>query len=737
MYAINESDGRLGGNMPALNTKAVRDLTDAENSRRDRIWELERMRRQPEMNRKKRRWLAKQGKKLAKCMPDASPEQIRAILEHRWSGNLVGSDVIILNGRKVTIAEILRNPDKYEGMTGPDPIEPYYRGGAQTCKVFMNRLNGRPMIYSQAHGGITYRLWHDAQSALAYLGSLDTTKAQAALKPVLHATRPNESAEAEWLLRELAKLLKTTKKALIKDYSSVLNGNIKAVSSFTDDLDQVNQSGASRINDLAHIAAETLRSNEQSIHTDDDQTWRYTGTHYERTSDTYLGQKLREILSKNGWEVEFGLTRATAEARTALKQITYSSTPINALDPKRILNFLNGELHFLSDGSIQFRAHAPSSLLTSVLRFNYDEDAKAPIFRQTLEELFYPLASERLRPRPKLEQRAYDKAYRENAVIMADHVEELLAYFLIPDRWITAWFLWIGGGSNGKTFLTQLLCLLLDDDAIESDRLQAFTKDNFGMERLIGKTIIIDDDLETGTKIPDDFVKKVSETKLLSANRKNKTSFPFKNRCALLLLTNNYPRITDVSDGMTRRIHTLEFPRRFYSSMEIEAMSEGPLKEYAKHDLADRQLINKIEAELPGVVNRLVIAYQRLVKHDGFRLPKDIKKSNKKLLSEANPLPMFVETQCARGPKFRYKTSKFVEDLAHWLDRENNDWMPQNKQVRTMMEQLGYETVLNNGYEHYVGIELGASTPNGKMNTDAENDSDEAEWDDWDSEDDI
>ena len=150
---------RFGGDMLALDTRAVRDLTDSEKAQCRRVWDEERRRLQPEMNRKKRRWLAKQGKKLAKCMPDASPEQICSILEHRWSGNLVGSDVIILNGRKVPVAEILLNPDKYDGMTGPDPIEPDYRNGAQTCKVFINRPNGRPMIFSQAHGGIKYQLW--------------------------------------------------------------------------------------------------------------------------------------------------------------------------------------------------------------------------------------------------------------------------------------------------------------------------------------------------------------------------------------------------------------------------------------------------------------------------------------------------------------------------------------------------------------------------------------------------
>ena len=77
------------------------------------------------------------------------------------AANLVTSgDTIILDERDVTISKILRNPNMYDGKTGPDPIEPGYRNGAQTCKVYMNGSNGRPMIYSQAHGGIKYRAYN-------------------------------------------------------------------------------------------------------------------------------------------------------------------------------------------------------------------------------------------------------------------------------------------------------------------------------------------------------------------------------------------------------------------------------------------------------------------------------------------------------------------------------------------------------------------------------------------------
>lgn len=246
--------------------------------------------------------------------------------------------------------------------------------------------------------------------------------------------------------------------------------------------------------------------------------------------------------------------------------------------------------------------------------------------------------------------------------------------------------------------------------------------------------MIIDDDLITGTKIPDGFVKKVSESKLISANRKNKTSFTFKNRSALLLLTNNYPRITDVSVGMRRRIYTLDFPRRFYSRTEIDGMGDGPLKEYAEYDLADTQRIDQIEAELPGVVNRLAGAYQRLMKRKGFQLPKDVLRSNEKLLRESNPLPMFTDTQCTRGAKYRFRTSEFATELRSWLKREHNNWDPQNRHIRKKMQDLDFDVVKIDGIDHYVAIKLKRSTPDSEMLTDVDDDSDNDDWDDWDDE---
>jgi len=509
----------LGGDMGALDTRSVRDPTSREMDAYSAFWVKEKVHHKPELDQKKREWLKARGEELKNRLPDASSEQVRSILEHRWSGNLVGSDVIVLNKKPVSISDILLDPDKYDGATGPDPIEPDYRDGAQTCKVFLNRSNGRPMIFSQAHGGVNYRLWYDTFSLLNHLGSMDINQAQAVVKIALPVTRVSDETEMEFLFKRLAKLLETTKTTLSKQYRKTLQNNMQTASSFDPHSELSVLREPAYVNDIAHQAALTLISREKCIQTDDSEVWRYNGTHHEPVSERHLTNKIRQILTEPpGWLKPTGLTGTTKQAEEALKDLTYSSLPIIANDPKMIINFKNCELHFHKDGSVERRAHDPSSGLTFDLPFNYDPDATAPIFQQTLDELFYPPAYKRLKPRSAKKKVKYEKKYRAVATEMREHVEEELAYMIIPDRWIPAWFLWIGDGHNGKTFLTRVIGLLLEERTIESDRLKAITSDNFGLERLIGKTLFIDDDLDINSKIPDGFVKKFSEKKPFSAN---------------------------------------------------------------------------------------------------------------------------------------------------------------------------------------------------------------------------
>jgi len=59
------------------------------------------------------------------------------------------------SGESVTVREILSDPKKYHKQCCKDPHEPDY-GGSTIAKIYMDQK--QPIIHSNAHGGINYRL---------------------------------------------------------------------------------------------------------------------------------------------------------------------------------------------------------------------------------------------------------------------------------------------------------------------------------------------------------------------------------------------------------------------------------------------------------------------------------------------------------------------------------------------------------------------------------------------------
>ncbi|MDR6870115.1 hypothetical protein J2Y55_001115 [Bosea sp. BE125] len=90
---------------------------------------------------------------------DRARRSLRGAAErHELSGNSI--DIVLDDGGTVTPAEILANPGAYHEKTCADPLEPEYGGGRNLAIIYAEG-RGRPIIHSQAHGGIQYVLWPD------------------------------------------------------------------------------------------------------------------------------------------------------------------------------------------------------------------------------------------------------------------------------------------------------------------------------------------------------------------------------------------------------------------------------------------------------------------------------------------------------------------------------------------------------------------------------------------------
>ncbi|MCE6966976.1 hypothetical protein LAZ41_00615, partial [Cereibacter sphaeroides] len=114
----------------------------------------------PESQEIRARWM--QERHDAALERGATPEEV-ASLERALEAHVLGADVEIhvqepgCEGfRIVTVADLLAEPGRWDGAVTLDPLEPDYRGGSHTGKLFL--LGSTPRLYSQAHGGQVWRL---------------------------------------------------------------------------------------------------------------------------------------------------------------------------------------------------------------------------------------------------------------------------------------------------------------------------------------------------------------------------------------------------------------------------------------------------------------------------------------------------------------------------------------------------------------------------------------------------
>ncbi len=88
-----------------------------------------------------------------------SIDEARTIIEARQNHTLADNDLLYFahqKGNAVSVADVLNNPDSYDGKPLADPLEPEYDGGSLTKSKFYWNDGKGPIIRSHAHGLTKY-----------------------------------------------------------------------------------------------------------------------------------------------------------------------------------------------------------------------------------------------------------------------------------------------------------------------------------------------------------------------------------------------------------------------------------------------------------------------------------------------------------------------------------------------------------------------------------------------------
>jgi putative DNA primase/helicase len=402
----------------------------------------------------------------------------------------------------------------------------------------------------------------------------------------------------------------------------------------------------------------------------DGRFWHYDLRLWRVVSDQWVAGKVLEVIKRNPVKNQ-KTASLLSQVLTLLKaKLAVKDDVLSFLaDPPPVINCTNGELWIAQDGIVELRPHRPESYLRHCLDVAYDPEAQCPKYDRALPEIF---------------------SQAENPKAMVRHWNELTGYIVQPRRNIPIIVTLLGGGDNGKTVLIRTVIRLLGNQLVHSQRVDDLDRNRFAMGSLFGKLLFVDDDVRAGARLPDGTLKTISEAKEVTGELKYQPSFNFVVRTVPVLLCNNIPSLADLSHGMLRRLMVIPFDRRFTDEDR------------------DPDLFERIWAqELPGVLNRALAGYKRLLERGTkFKRPSSVRSATKRWLQQANPLPAFIETHCIKKANARCLVKTLYTAYDHWT-REMGYTLVQTQQAMTRnLEHLGFATKKSNQGVAVIGLAL-------------------------------
>lgn len=248
------------------------------------------------------------------------------------------------------------------------------------------------------------------------------------------------------------------------------------------------------------------------------------------------------------------------------------------------MNFQNG---YLDIQTLEFRPATPDMGFRHVLPYQYEAAATCPIFDNMLRRV--TAGNESL----------------QKALL------EFMGYALSNDRyWLHSALVLVGEGSNGKSTFVRVLEDLAGNENTSGLKMSEM-KSEYNRQQLDGKLFNISG--ETPTKALEDasYFKSLVSGDTISARRIYDKPYSFKNKAKLIFTCNELPTAHDHSHGFYRRLLIAPF--------DVKFSTEDP-------DF-DPHIEEKLKAELPGIFNRALEGYHRLLKNKCFT---DVDVANKR-----------------------------------------------------------------------------------------------------------
>jgi len=252
-------------------------------------------------------------------------------------------------------------------------------------------------------------------------------------------------------------------------------------------------------------------------------------------------------------------------------------------------------------------------------------------------------------------------------------------------------FLLHGLGANGKTVFLEVLSALLGDYGTRTSSETFLHKKQSGVPNdlaaLRSARFVASVEVADGRRLAEVLVKELTGQDQITARFLFSEFFSFKPEFKIWLACNHRPLIRGTDHAIWRRIRLVPFLERI------------------PDDEQDKDLAEKLKAELPGILN-WAIEGCLLWRDRGLKAPEEVQMATQKYREEMDPLADFLTECCIVAPGVKCKAGPLYQAYKAWAEA-NSDRPMSLTAFGLALGERGIEGRRGTGgtiYRHGVGL---------------------------------
>lgn len=270
------------------------------------------------------------------------------------------------------------------------------------------------------------------------------------------------------------------------------------------------------------------------------------------------------------------------------------------------------------------------------------------------------------------------------------YLKRFVGYLLVADTSDQSVHFLHGTGANGKSVFCEVLQRLLGDYAIVVSPDLLMLKRHGGIPndvaRLRGIRAALMNETTQGGRFDEAKLKDLTGGDSLTARFLHQEFFDFRPTHRLILRGNHRPSVAGTDEGIWRRLRLVPF-----------TVSIPP-------DEQDRDLLRKLESELPGILQWALtgcIEWQR----EGLKPPSIVTDAVRAYREDSDILGRFIEECCQVKKLGQVKSSVFFQRYQQYAHTAGERWLS-SKDLPNEMHRRGFEWKRTNQGGVFMGLQL-------------------------------